>query len=140
MNLAYTKDLKFGFSEKSVITQKEMMVQPNAPRFLREGDRMDFSGKIVNMSNKELTGQVQLLLIDPTTNQSVDGWFRNMFPNQFFTAPAGQSAPVSFTIEVPYQYNKPVTYRIVARATSAAASDGEEAMLPVVSNRMLVTE
>lgn len=144
MTLAHTKELAFGYSEKSIITQKELMVQPNAPRFMREGDRMDFSGKIVNLSSKELTGQVELQLIDPTTNQSVDGWFRNVFPNQFFTVAAGQSIPVSFSLEIPYQYNKPVTYRIVA-ATKAGAneqvlSDGEENMLPVVSNRMLVTE
>ena len=144
MTLAHTKELAFGYSEKNIITQKELMVQPNAPRFMREGDRMDFSGKIVNLSSKELTGQVELQLIDPTTNQSVDGWFRNVFPNQFFTVAAGQSTPVTFSLEIPYQYNKPVTYRIVAStkagANESALSDGEENMLPVVSNRMLVTE
>ncbi len=138
MSLAHTQDLSFGYSEKNIITQKELMVQPNAPRFLREGDRMDFSGKIVNLSDKELSGQVSLQLIDPSTNQSVDGWFQNMTPNQFFTVAAGQSTPVSFTVQVPYQYNRPVSYRIMANA--ASLSDGEEAMLPVVSNRMLVTE
>jgi hypothetical protein len=138
MLLAHTKDLAFGFFEKSIITQKELMIQPNAPRFLREGDRMDFSGKIVNLSGKELTGQVELQLIDPSTNQPVDGWFRNMFPNQYFTAVAGQSVPVSFTIEVPFQYNRLVTYRLIA--SSGSLSDGEEMMLPVISNQMLVTE
>jgi uncharacterized protein YfaS (alpha-2-macroglobulin family) len=138
MSLAHTKDLSFGYDEKTIVTQKDLMVQPNAPRFLREGDRMDFSGKIVNLTDKELTGQVQLQLIDATTNQPVDGWFRNVFPSQYFTVAAKQSAPVSFTIEIPFQYNKPVTYRIVAK--SGDISDGEEAMLPVVSNRMLVTE
>ena len=136
--LAHTKDLSFGLNEKTIITQKELMVQPNPPRFMREGDRMDFSGKIVNLSSKELTGQVELQLIDPSTNQSIDGWFHNMFPNQFFTAAAGQSVPVSFTIEIPFQYNRPVTYRLIA--SSGDLKDGEEMMLPVVSNQMLVTE
>ncbi|MFT3825055.1 MAG: alpha-2-macroglobulin family protein [Chitinophagaceae bacterium] len=144
MTLAHTKELAFGYNTREIITQKELMVQANAPRFMREGDRMDFSGKIVNMTNKEITGQVELQLIDPTTNQSVDGWFRNMFPNQFFTVAAGQSTPVAFTIEIPYQYNKPVTYRLIASTKSAtdssSLSDGEEALLPVISNRMLVTE
>lgn len=138
MSLAHTKDLSFGYNEKTIVTQKDLMVQPNAPRFLREGDRMDFSGKIVNLTDKELTGQVQLEWIDPATSQPVDGWFRNMMPSQYFTVAAKQSVPVSFPIEIPYQYNKPVIYRIVAKAGNS--SDGEEAMLPVVSNRMLVTE
>jgi hypothetical protein len=138
MSLAHTKDLSFGYDEKTIVTQKDLMVQPNAPRFLREGDRMNFSGKIANLTDKEITGQVQLLLIDATTNQPVDGWFKNVMPNQYFTVAAKQSQPVSFSIEIPYQYNKPVTYRLIAKAGNI--SDGEEAILPVVSNRMLVTE
>ena len=138
MLLTHTKDLSFGLNEKAIITQKELMLQPNPPRFLREGDRIDFSGKIVNLSSKEITGQVELQLIDPSTNQTVDGWFRNMFPNQYFTAASGQSVPVSFTVEIPFQYNRPVTYRLIA--SSGDLKDGEEMMLPVVSNQMLVTE
>ena len=41
--LAHTKDLAFGYSSKEIVTQKQLMVQPNAPRFLREGDKMEFS-------------------------------------------------------------------------------------------------
>jgi uncharacterized protein YfaS (alpha-2-macroglobulin family) len=138
MSLAHTKDLAFGYEVKNIVTQKDLMVQPNAPRFMREGDRMDFSAKIANITDKELTGQVELQLIDPATGTSVDGWFQNMFPNQFFTVPAGQSVPVKFTIEIPFKYNHPVTYKVIARAGNI--SDGEEATLPIVSNRMLVTE
>lgn len=138
MLMAHTKELQLGYAEKEIVTQKELMVQANAPRFLREGDRMDFSVKISNITDKELTGQVELQLIDPTNNQPVDGWFRNFFPNQYFTVPAGQSVPASFTIEIPFQYNRPVIYRLFAR--SGTISDGEEMTLPVVSNRTLVTE
>jgi hypothetical protein len=142
MIMAHTKELAFGYSTKNVVTQKELMVQPNAPRFLREGDRIDFSTKIVNLTSKELTGQVKLELIDPSTNQSVDGWFNNVMPNQYFTVAAGQSTPVSFSMLIPYQYNRPLTYRVVAEAKGGEQnlSDGEQAILPVVSNRMLVTE
>jgi hypothetical protein len=138
ITLAHTKDLAFGLSEKTVVTQKELMVQPNATRFVRQGDRIDFSGKIVNLTDTEMTGQVELLLIDPTTNQSVDGWFKNVFPNQFFTAPAKQSVVVNFSIEIPFQYSKALTYRMIAR--SGNMSDGEEGILPVLSNRILITE
>ena len=53
MTLAHTKDLASGYAERTVITQKDLMVQPNAPRFLREGDQMEFSAKIVNLSDKD---------------------------------------------------------------------------------------
>ncbi len=147
--LAHTKDLAFGVSSKEIVTQKQLMVQPNTPRFLREGDRMEFSAKIVNLTGKEITGQAQLELFDAATNQSVDGWFQNMFPNQYFTVAAGQSEAVQFPVQVPYLFNKALTWRIVAKASppaggggleGAALSDGEEAAIPVLTNKMLVTE
>jgi hypothetical protein len=138
MTLAHTRDLAFGYGEKTVITQKKLMVQPNAPRFLREGDRMELPVKVVNLTDSELTGQMSLELTDPTTGQTADGWFTNRQANQFFTVGARQSTVVSFPLDVPYQYNRPLTYKVVAQ--SGAYSDGEEATLPVVSNRLLVTE
>ncbi|MDO6429158.1 alpha-2-macroglobulin family protein [Flavitalea sp. BT771] len=138
MVLAHTKDLSFGYSEKTVVTQKKLMVQPNAPRFLREGDRMELGVKVVNLTDSEMTGQIELQLIDPTTGLTADGIFSNRQANQYFTVAAGQSAVASFPLDIPYQYNRPLTYRIIAR--SKENSDGEEAVLPVVSNRMLVTE
>jgi hypothetical protein len=136
--LTHTKDLAFGLSTKDVITQKQLMVQPNAPRFLREGDRMEFSAKIVNLTDKEFTGQAELQLLDATTNQPVDGWFQNMFPNQFFTVAAGQSEAVKFPIQVPYLFNEALVWRIVAKAGDF--SDGEENAMPVLTNKTLVTE
>jgi len=138
MTLAHTKNLSFGYSKKMIVTQKELMVQPNVPRFLREGDHINLTTKIVNLTDSEFTGQVELQLTDATTNQSVDGWFQNIQPNQYFTVAAKQSEPVTFNLQIPYQFNKPVTYRIIAR--SGSLSDGEENTLPVLSNRMLVTE
>ncbi len=136
--LAHTKELAFGYSSKEIITQKQLMVQPNAPRFLREGDKMEFSAKVVNLTDKEVTGTVQLELINTATNQPVDGWFRNMYPTQYFTAAASQSTAVKFSIDVPYQYNSAVSYRLIAKAGNN--SDGEEAAMPVLTNSMLVTE
>jgi len=138
MTLAHTKDLANGYAEKTVITQKDLMVQPNAPRFLREGDRMEFSAKIVNLSDKEVTGQADFQLLNASTMNSVDGWFKNISPSQYFKAAAGQSAVVKFSIEIPSNFNNAVAYRIVAKAGNV--SDGEEAAIPVVTNRMLVTE
>lgn len=145
MALAHTKGLAFGYSTKEIVTQKELMVQPNAPRFLREGDRIEFSSKIVNLTGKEMTGTAELQLFDAATNEPVDGAFQNMYANQYFTIAAGQSEAVNFQLQVPYEFNKALTWRIVAKASSlpsgeAGWSDGEEASLPVLTNRMLVTE
>ena len=136
--LAHSTNLSMGSLQKNIITQKELMVQPNMPRFLREGDRMEVTTKVVNLTDKEMTGQAELQLIDATTNQPIDGWFNNFFPNQYFTVAPGSSELVKFPVEVPFLFDKVLTYKIIAR--SGNFTDGEEATLPVLSNRQLVTE
>jgi hypothetical protein len=136
--LAHTKDLAFGYRKEKMVTQKDLMVQPNLPRFLRQGDHLEISTKVVNLSGKELTGQVQLELFDAATGTPVDGWFQNFFPNQYFTVAPGGSEAVAFPVEVPYLYNSALTWRITAR--SGNFSDAEENTLPILSNRILVTE
>ncbi len=138
MALAYTKELAFGYAEKTLVTQKQLMVQPNAPRFLREGDSMEFSAKIVNLDTTQISGQAQLQLLNATTMNPVDGWFKNNLPLQNFTVASGQSTAVKFNIVIPKNYNNALVYRIVAKA--GANSDGEEAAIPVLTNRSLVTE
>ncbi len=140
MTLGHTKDLASGYNEQSVITQKPLMIQPNAPRFLREGDDMELSAKIVNLSDKEITGTAQLELLDAATGNKVDGWFKNVFSNQYFTVEAGKSVPVNFPMGAPFNFNSALTYRIKAIANDNSFSDGEEMAIPVLSNRMLVTE
>jgi uncharacterized protein YfaS (alpha-2-macroglobulin family) len=136
--LAHTKELAFGYASKEIVTQKDLMVQPNIPRFLRQGDHLELTTKIVNLSNKELTGQAQLELFDAATGTPVDGWFSNFFPNQYFTVAPGGSELVAFPMEVPYLYNSALTWRITAR--SGDFSDAEENTLPILSSKILVTE
>ncbi len=138
LTLAHTKNVASGYTEKTVVTQKPLMVQPNAPRFIREGDKMEFSAKVVNLTDKEVTGTAVLELIDAATNAPIDGWFKNIFPTQFFTVAAGQSSALKFPMEVPFNFNSAMSYRIVAKTSEA--SDGEEMAIPVLTNRMLVTE
>lgn len=136
--LAHTKDLAFGMTSASIVTQKVLMVQPNTPRFVREGDKMEFTAKVSNLSDTLLIGQAHLELLDANTMQPVDGWFQNIFPLQHFTAKAGQSTVVSFPIQIPHGFQSALIYRVTAQA--ANFSDGEENALPVLTNRMLVTE
>lgn len=136
--LAHTPDLKHGSLIRELVTQKDLMIQPNFPRFLREGDDLRVAARVSNLSALEMTGQARLELIDAETGQSVDGWFQNIFPTQFFTLEAGQTQAVSFQVRIPSNYNKPLRYRITAN--SGKNSDGEENILPVLTNRVLVTE
>lgn len=137
LGLAHTKDLKIGTIQEEVVTQKELMVMPNAPRFFREGDQMTFTAKVSNLSQADLGGFAKLMLFNSLTMEPIDAAFKNDNPTVDFTVKKGQSAKLAWDIEVPFGISA-VTYRVVAQA--GLFTDGEEMALPVLSNRMLVTE
>ncbi len=144
MGLAHTKDLKFGQFEKEVITQKELMVQPNAPRFFRENDRITFISKIANLSDKEMNGTAELKLYDALTEKEISTEMIEALHGNFptigyreFEVKKGQSTSIEWNLNIPEGYSA-IKYKIVAKAGNF--SDGEEMAVPVLTNRMLVTE
>jgi uncharacterized protein YfaS (alpha-2-macroglobulin family) len=138
LGFAHTKDLQYAFTEKEVVTQKELMVMPNPPRFFRENDRIEFTAKISNLSDKDLTGIAKLMLFDAITMQPIDARLGNNIPEIDFSAKQGQSDAVSWSLQIPDFGVNAVTYRVVAKAGNF--SDGEESTLPVLTNRMLLVE
>ena len=137
MGLAYTKDLKYGQIEKTLVTQKDLMIFTNAPRFMREGDQMDFSAKISNISDRDLSGTAELHFYDALTMKPIDSIMGLNPASISFTVSKGNSSPVSWKINIP-EGLQAITYRITA--TAGDFSDGEEAAIPILTNRMLVTE
>ncbi|MGZ3900717.1 MAG: alpha-2-macroglobulin family protein, partial [Bacteroidia bacterium] len=144
MGLAHTKDLKIGQFQKDVVTQKDLMVQPNAPRFFREGDKMTFISKVANLSDKELQGSAELKLYDALTDKEISASMIEAVSGPFptigyrdFTVKKGQSTSIEWNISIPQGYSA-IKYKIVAKAGSF--TDGEETAVPVLTNRMLVTE
>ena len=137
MAFGHTKDLQTGYWEGSTITQKELMVTPNAPRFFRQGDAIEFSTKISNLTENTLSGQAELELLDATTLQLVNQKLHNNKAVQSFTVNANGNTSVTWNLQIPDDVPA-VTYRVKAKANNF--TDGEESALPVLSNRMLVTE
>lgn len=140
MSLVHTPDMASGYDERFVVTQKKLMVQPNLPRFTREGDRIEIPVKVVNLNDQELSGTASLELFDATTNKPVDGLFQNQFPEQQFSVSPGQSVALFFPIAVPVNFNSALKWKIKASTSDKRYSDGEQNILPVLSNRILVTE
>ncbi len=137
MGFAYTQDLSSGIITKELVTQKDLMIIPNQPRFFREGDEFWFSAKVVNMSEKELQGKATLQLFDAISMKPVDALFGNDDITIDFSASEGNSSYVSWKLNIP-ENTGPVLYRVIA--TAGNVSDGEEMVIPVLKNRMLVTE
>ncbi|WP_046745131.1 alpha-2-macroglobulin family protein [Kordia zhangzhouensis] len=137
--LAHTKELHSAVKTLSTVTQKELMVLPNVPRFFREGDKIVVSTKISNLSDKKLSGQAMLQLVDPLTGNDINPALfpRLGEPEQSFSVDAKGNTQVSWLLYIPSSIQA-VQYTITAKANEF--SDGEQNALPVLSNRMLVTE
>jgi 5-hydroxyisourate hydrolase-like protein (transthyretin family) len=138
LGFAYTKQLDYGLTEKEILTHKDLMVFPNSPRFVRQGDTLVFSAKVVNLSERALNGEVMLELSDALTQKTVSLVISGN-QTQAFTLPTGQSSAFQWSLAIPHDPSLSVLqYRITAKAGNF--SDGEEKAFPVLTNRMLVTE
>ncbi|WP_118972280.1 alpha-2-macroglobulin family protein [Taibaiella koreensis] len=138
MALAHTKEWQTGYLEGKVKTQKDLMVMPNLPRFLRQNDDIVISTKISNLSGDMLNGEARLEILDAATLQPLDLPFRLKESKQAFSAAKGQSTTANWTVHIPESRYTPVVLRITAKAGNF--TDGEENTLPVITNRTLVTE
>lgn len=132
--LANTADMKYGKLSREVISSKPLMVLPNLPRFMRQGDEVTISTQVINNSKETVEGRVSLELFDPANNQPVICLTKSQ---KAFTLAADSITTAFWTFRVPETTNL-IGCRIVA--DSESGSDGEQHLIPVLSNQILVTE
>jgi uncharacterized protein YfaS (alpha-2-macroglobulin family) len=146
LGLAHTKDLKFGTTTNEVVTQKDLMVMPNAPRFFRERDLIEYTAKVVNLSDKALSGTYKLELKNPMTGEDIFpekgktmGVQLLLQERDFKDLQPGASQLLSWKFKVPDVSEVSLIEHTVF-AQAGDFSDAERSVVPVLSNRMLVTE
>ncbi|MEM9930117.1 MAG: alpha-2-macroglobulin family protein, partial [Bacteroidota bacterium] len=137
--LTHTTELAYAYETKEVVTQKELMVLPNAPRFMREDDELVFTAKVSNLSEQQLTGQATLEFFEPETDVILTSEVAMLDakPAADFTLEPGKSETVKFRIKVAPNSAGLIGYRVIARAGNF--SDGEQNVLPILSNRIFLT-
>lgn len=137
LGFAYDQQLRSGYLADKAVTSKDLMVQPNPPRFLREGDVLEFTVKVSNQSAARQEGRVKLAFNYAFDEKSADKDLGNKTPELAFDIPAKESRSFSWRITVPDGCGF-LTYKAVA--STGRISDGEEGYLPVLSRRIFVIE
>ncbi|NDV46053.1 hypothetical protein D0T49_03230 [Paludibacter sp. 221] len=132
--LAHTADLYFGQAEAEAITQKDLMVQLNMPRFVRRSDKLVLVANVINLTENALTANVKLELLNPENEQVIklkDNKAKNV------TLSANETKAVEWEITEFSGYEL-----VIAKVTAQAGkfSDGEQRYLPVLPDKVLVTE
>jgi TonB-dependent SusC/RagA subfamily outer membrane receptor len=135
--LAHNKEFQTATKTITTVTQKELMVVPNAPRFLRVDDEMIFSVKVVNLGNDKKVGSIGLWLSDVVNDADLNLMFGNQVFNKSFSVAAKGTVEVSWKLKVPVT-NTAVQFKVLAK--SGKISDGEQFVLPVLSHQIMVTE
>ncbi|MBQ9261868.1 MAG: alpha-2-macroglobulin [Prevotella sp.] len=136
MGLAHTKDMCYGKLESEAIAQKDVMIQPNMPRFIREGDKACITARIFNLTEKAIAGKASLRLIDPETDKVVCNL------SQPFSL--GEKATGTSVFDLSEKMADISKYSILicqVIASGEGFSDGEQHYLPILpsSERVTVT-
>ena len=132
MGLAHNSTLCNGLLEGETVAKKDVMIQPNVPRFIREGDEATIAARIFNTGENEVTGTARLCLIDPETEETV---FESRQP---FTVGKDSTTSVSFKLST---LNTKLSTLLICKVTASGKgfSDGEQHYLPLLPNKERVT-
>ncbi len=135
--LAHDKLMRFGYRMDQFVAQKELMVDPNEPRFFRAGDEYVLAVDLVNLTEKEQNVTATLEWFDPYTNIVIPNILGAM-PEQQAKLPAKGMQTVNWTLKIPKTGLDLIAYRV--KVSSGQFSDAEEKVIPVLSNRTQVIE
>jgi len=167
---ASDKQVRSGFLDAHAVTAKDLMVQPNPPRFLRDGDTIEFTVKISNQSDQRQAGAVELSFANAATGDALDAslglqpvvaqaslpvnrraGFQPARQDARPTRQAGSLSHYEQSFDIPAKESRTVAWRITVPdgtpfltyktvASTGTISDGEEGYLPVLSRRVFITE
>ncbi|MFM8891676.1 MAG: alpha-2-macroglobulin family protein, partial [Planctomycetia bacterium] len=134
--LAHDAALRSGTILDTCVSAKDLMVEPVMPRFQREGDVVLLPVKVTNTSTGRLAGVVRFSLADARSGEPRNDLVTG--PRELpFDLAAGESKPVVFRVTVADGVE---TLTYLATGVAGKAADGEEALLPVLPRRVLVSE
>jgi hypothetical protein len=138
LGFAHDAELRGGLLSDEAVTAKDLMVQPNPPRFLREGDELEFTVKVTNQLPTATIGTVGLNFRNARTRESIDALLGNKADEKSFALASKESRSFSWKLTIPDMSGGAISYKAVG--STGRVSDGEEGLLPVLVRRTLVTE
>ncbi len=134
LGVAHTRDMMYGSMSDEAVARKDVMIQPNMPRFLRQGDQGTISARVMNMSDQPLSGTTMLQLLDPETEKVI------MEQKQQVTVKDSSTVSVTFPVDAT-RLSSLVSTLCIARVSISTPkqSDGEQHYLPILPNAERVT-
>ena len=135
--LAHNKSTDYIYIETLSRTQKDVMIQPNMPRFVRETDEVVLKARVSNTTAQPLNATAMLRLFNTITGEDLTGQIIKTEALVPVIIEGLSANTVSWTVQI-LKNIEGLQYRISVQ--SGNFTDGEESVIPVLSNRQLVTE
>ena len=135
--MAHGAQLESGLFSDSVVTQKELMIQPNAPRFLRQSDELVFSAKVSSLANQSIRGKSTLRLYNALTDEEITRDLIKGNQDLDFALEKGKSTTSKWRLR---KFRKLIFRYAIKSRLSPLTSPMAKGVLPVLSNRILVRE
>lgn len=135
--LAHDKKMNMTYVQMFSKTQKDVMIQPNMPRFVRENDELVLKARVSNTTEKPMKATALLRLYNTITGEEISSQIIKSEELISVHIEALSAVTVSWKVQVP-EAIEGLQYRISVQ--SGNFTDGEESVIPVLSNRQLVTE
>lgn len=129
--IAFNHDMVAANFAQKVLSNKPIMVQPNMPRFLRQGDNATIKATVMNNSDSTLSITTIIEIFDPTTAKVISTH------KQTDMIEASKSVLVSRCINASFDASM-IGYRI--KSFSDDFSDGEQSLLPILPSTSPVIE
>lgn len=137
LGMAHGLKTEWGSIANSIVTEQELMMTPNVPRFMRQGDKVIVTAKVDNISDKDIEGLVKIKIQDIESNKDITDKFISFNVSQKLSLLPKSSKVYSFELKVP-NITSPIQYTITAN--SSQFSDGEEGIIPILSKQVFVKE
>ena len=135
MLLAYSKDLKVGQFETTVVTQQPLMIMADMPRFVYDEDTLWIAANVINLSDETLSPTTKLEIFDENNNP-IELILSDQNIN-ISEISAGRSQSVRWQVAMQKDIN-PLIFRF--SAITNGFSDAEQHLLPVLSTDVFLTQ
>ncbi len=130
--MGYTPEMRGVVKKLSAVSSKPVMVQMNAPRFIRTGDIGSISAMLYNNSLDELSLHGRIEIFNP-----VDGSVLKKYDSVDYTVDPGGSVAVATEFDVPDNISM-LGFRVYAYGDKF--TDGEQTIIPVYPSSTPVIE
>ena len=110
------------FAKLSNAQQKPLSIHFTSPSQMFLGETMKLKVQVKHQLTKEQTGHLEFAIFNAETKKSVDGWFLNFFPFQYFTTISNEIFETEFPFTVPNDYKGKFSIELVAKVDSITDS------------------